>query len=201
MTPERPRFVLIAVVSADGFVARASGHTPADWASAEDQDWFRRDMAEMDWSVMGRVTHEVAPRPDRRRIVFTRSAPTPRWTGPTHLLVDPALTPLADILALVRTAGPARIDQCGILGGTDVYDHFLDHGLIDEMRLTFEPVRFGTGRPLFTALDPPVTDWLGRRGFVAAQAPQRLNETGTTRWILASNRPRPAAVDISAPPA
>jgi dihydrofolate reductase len=193
---ERPRFVLIAVVSADGFVARASGHTPADWASAEDQDWFRRDMAQMSWSFMGRVTHEAAPRPDRRRVVFTRAAATPRWATPTQLMVDPARTPLPEIVAMIRPAGP-----CGILGATEVYDHFLDRGLVDEMRLTVEPVTFGSGRPLFTALDAPTIDWLTARGFVPAEPPQRLNEIGSTRWIFVPNRARLAGVDISVPPA
>lgn len=68
------------------------------------------------------------------------------------------------------------IEECGykavaLLGGTQTYTFFFEHGLIDELYLTIEPVIFGRGLPLFD-------------GKLAVRKPRivsvkRLNRTGT----------------------
>jgi dihydrofolate reductase len=171
----RPRFTLLVVASADGFIARTPGESPATWASAEEQALFLDRVARADWSVMGRATHEAADRPDRRRVVF--SSRGGGWVRPTQLWLDPAgLTP-DDLAARVEAVRPMR--DALILGGTRVHDWFLAHGRIDAVDLTVEPVTFGTGLPIFSGQDrrDPVAAFAAH-GFRVARE-RALNATGT----------------------
>lgn len=143
-----PRFSLLVVTSQDGFIARAPGHGPWEWASAEEQEIFFREVDAADWSVMGRGTHEAALKPERRRIIFSHQPDSPEWRLPNHLWLNPAgLTP-DDLAALVDGNFPMR--EAVVLGGTPVHDWFHAHGRLDRVVLTVEPVRFGQGLPIFT---------------------------------------------------
>jgi len=186
--PDAPRavtpcFTLLVVASADGLIGRHPGHSPADWASAEEQALFLSAVDAADWSVMGRGTHETAFRPQRRRIVFSRSAPAPQWRAPAHLWLDPArLTPDA-LAALVEARRPLRNGL--ILGGGAVHDWFHACRRIDAVSLTIEPVRFGDGLPLFSdqrARDPVAA--FTEKGYKIT-AERRLNAAGTRLVTLA----------------
>ena len=180
VTEIRPSFTLTAVVSVDGFIARRAGEHPGSWASAEEQARFLAEVARYDWGFMGRTTHETALRQDRRRVVFSRSAAGLDWRADTHLWVDPAKVPLAEILAALR---PVRAPKrCIVLGGTAVHDWFLGRGLIDRVELTIEPLRFGTGLPLLSGQQDPTAE-LERRGFVVALR-RKLNPQGTRLLVL-----------------
>lgn len=180
---EAASFTLLAVASADGFLGRHPGHNPADWASAEEQALFFAEVDAADWSVMGRGTHETAFRPLRRRIVFSRSAPSPQWRTPTHLWLDPeGLTPDA-LAALVAPRRPLRHGL--ILGGGAVHDWFHARRRIDAVSLTIEPVRFGEGLPLFSdqrARDPVAA--FTEKGY-AILSERALNAAGSRLVTLA----------------
>jgi len=143
-----PRFSLLVVSSLDGFIARAPGHGPWEWASAEEQAIFFEEVGAADWAVMGRGTHEAAPKPERRRIVFSHQPGAPEWRLPNHLWLNPAGLAPDDLAALV--AGNHAMRQAVVLGGTPVHDWFHVHGRLDRVVLTVEPVRFGQGLPIFT---------------------------------------------------
>lgn len=182
MSPPRPRFTLLAAVSADGFIARHAADHPAAWASAEEQARFLAAVPRYDWAFMGRRTHELAFRPDRRRVIFSRSVAAPEWRAAAQLWVDPArhgLDPILAALAPVRRPG-----RCAILGGTEVHDWFLALHLVDRIELSLEPVVFGSGRPLLTGAAPgdPAAA-LAARGF-REQGRRALNERGTLLLTL-----------------
>lgn len=178
----RPRFTLIAVVSRDGFLARYSGERPSDWTSREEQALFQDRMARLDWSFMGRITHETAPAAHRRRVVFTSRQRDPLWRRERQLWLDPSSRRLVDIVELLRPVHPPR--DCGILGGTRVHDWFEAHGVIDRIELTVEPLRFERGVPLFSRHydDDPLAD-LAARGFEVASC-RTLNGRGTRHYEL-----------------
>jgi len=139
---------------------------------------------------MGRGTHEAAPRPDRRRVVFSTAAEGGMaWRAVNHLWVDPARAALDDVLAELETVRPPR--DLGILGGSRVHDWFHGRGLIDQVALSIEPVRFGAGLPIFTdqtERDPLET--FVSRGY-AVRAASRLNDAGTVFVRLESEAAQP----------
>jgi len=133
--PDAPRavtpcFTLLVVASADGLIGRHPGHSPADWASAEEQALFLSAVDAADWSVMGRGTHETAFRPQRRRIVFSRSAPAPQWRAPAHLWLDPARLTL-------------EITEQALLGDLDLAARSL--GLLRDAGMRIALDDFGAG--------------------------------------------------------
>ena len=179
---ERPHFTLTVVTSRDGFIARAPGDTPASWASPEEQALFFADLEAADWGIMGRITHECANRPDRRRIVFSAAAGSGAWRRPTQLWLDPAPLRPADLAGRVGAVHP--LGHGLILGGTRVHDWFLQHGAIDSVHLSVEPVAFGTGLPLFSGRQGPAEAVLEGSGF-ARLSERRLNDAGTRHSVWA----------------
>ena len=172
----RPIFTLVVVTTSDGFIARHPAHSPADWASPEEQVLFRAEVAAADWGIMGRHTHEAADRPDRRRIIFSSSAPEPHWRRPTQLWLDPARLTPDDLPALVAPVHPLR--HGAILGGTAVHDWFHRAGRIDRVLLTVEPVTFGAGLTVFSGETGPAEEVLARLGYRLTEE-RRLNPAGT----------------------
>lgn len=175
---KRAHFTLTVATSADGFIARATDDAPQNWASAEEQTLFFREVEAADWAIMGRNTHLAADKPHRRRIIF--STRTKGWQRPTQLWLDPRDLSPADLQDRVASRHP--LGNGLILGGTRVHDWFLHHRAIDRVNLTIEPIRFGEGLPVFS--DQSETDPLdifARRGFRIA-SDRALNGDGT-RYI------------------
>ncbi|MGI1660739.1 dihydrofolate reductase family protein [Palleronia sp. KMU-117] len=181
----RPAFTLTVVTSRDGFIARAPDDTPASWASPEEQALFLADVGAADWAVMGRHTHEGADRPDRRRIVFSAAAGAGHWRRPTQLWIDPAGLSPAELPGLVASVHPLR--QGLILGGTQVHDWFLDHGAIDRVHLSVEPLEFGAGLALFSRFPGPPEAALAKAGFVK-RSERRLNDRPTLYSVWTPRR-------------
>jgi len=169
------RFVLLAVVSSDGFIARYPGHPPWEWASPEEQARFRATMDLVTWSVLGRITHETAPRPERKRIVFTGAVKSIAWLTPNHLAFNPAGATFDEALEIARPEG-----LVAVLGGTRVHDYMLGIGRVDELRLSIEPVRFGEGLGMFTGVAwLGLDDHLARHGMARAGEDEKFNDLGT----------------------
>lgn len=148
MANRRTSFTLIAVTSLDGFIAGPDSDPPAIWASPEEQVRFAETVSALDWAFIGRLTHYLAWRPDRRRVVFSRSFRTPAWRHPKRLWVDPNEVPLQVILATIGAVHPP--EHCGILGGLAVHDWFAERRLIDAADITIEPLTFERGLPLLS---------------------------------------------------
>ncbi|SEA10816.1 hypothetical protein [Rubrimonas cliftonensis] len=171
------RFTLVVCATADGFIARAPGHSPAEWASPEEQAVFLAAVDAADWAVMGRGTHEAAPRPDRRRIVLSGSASHPEWRAPGQFWLDPTGRAPSDLPGLVGGVRPLR--EGLILGGTRAHDWFHAHRAVDAVELTVEPVSFGAGLPVFSdqRAREAVEAFL-EKGY-RVRAERRLNSGGT----------------------
>lgn len=193
----RPRFTLIVVTSRDGYIAPRDGMSPGSWASREEQRVFRGLVAGLDWAFIGRRTHELAWRPDRRRVVFTGSFAGPEWRHPLHLWADPSRVPLDAIIARATIVHAAW--NCGILGGVAVHDWFAAEGLIDIVELTIEPLDFEDGLPLFSWARGMAPDRaLAQLGLVQVDE-RALNESGT-RLLRFERRAAPGEAGLSLSP-
>lgn len=136
------RVFIIAAVTADGFIARYPGH-PATWTSKEDKKHYVSLTKEAGVMVMGSRTFATIGRalPGRRTIVYTSRPESIDVEG-----VETTDEPPAALINRLRTEGAAGV---AIAGGSQIYDLFMQAGLVKDLYLTVEPKFFGTGINLF----------------------------------------------------
>lgn len=131
------KVVLIAALTADGFIARSSNELSTDWTSTEDRHFFRDKTRELGVIIMGANTFRAIGRalPKRRNIVYS--------TKPIDVPdIEVTQEPPADLLARLAADGHGAVAICG---GSTVYRMFLEAGLVDELFLSIEPHLFGQG--------------------------------------------------------
>lgn len=135
--------ILIAAITADGFIGRTSGHA-ADWTSNEDKKLFVKVTKEAGCMVMGSRTFETIGRalPGRRNIVLT-SRPQDYDAEGVEFTSESA----KDLVERLSSEGAKSLAVCG---GAHVYHQFMKAGLVTELYLTVEPVLFGAGVKLFS---------------------------------------------------
>ncbi len=137
-----------AIVSADFMIADASGVQPDVLRIEADQKFFHDGLAQADAIAQGRNSYEGGQQAAlRRRLILTRGvagiASDPQ--NPKALLWNPAGAPLQQAWHTLGLSGGAL----AVIGGTDVFGHFLELGY-DIFHLTCVPnVRLPGGRPLF----------------------------------------------------
>ena len=178
----RAHFTLVVVATLDGYIARAPDHPPQTWASAAEQAVFFAAVEQADWTVMGRHTHEAADKPNRRRIIFSSRAGRGDWRRPTQLWVDPRDVTARGLAALVEGVHP--LHRGLILGGTGVHHWFHAQGAIDEISLTIEPLRFGSGLPMFRGFGGQDPLRVCRALGYELEREERLNVEGTRLLTL-----------------
>jgi dihydrofolate reductase len=162
--PARPRIEGYAIISREGMIAETDGAYPAVLKIPADQKFFHEALARAAGIVNGRHSAEDTPEaPTRRRIVLTR-----RITGIDR---DPARTKIV----LWNPAGAAfeaawqalggGAGMAAVIGGTDVFDLFLDVGY-DTFWLTCAEASVPNGRPVFTLQSGETAqDVLRRHGY------------------------------------
>jgi dihydrofolate reductase len=142
--------ILIAAITADGFIGRNSGHA-ADWTSNEDKKLFVKLTKEAGNMVMGSRTFETIGRalPGRRNIVLT--------SRPQDYAIDDVEFTDETVTELVKRLENEGVTSLAVCGGAHVYHQFMQAGLVNELYLTVEPVLFGAGVKLFSdELDVPM---------------------------------------------
>jgi dihydrofolate reductase len=148
--PRPPRIEGYAIVSEDGMLANSAGHMPDLLLFPADQHFFERGLDQVDVVVHGRHSHERQARSHlRRRLILTGQVPAIAAdpSDPKALLWNPAGASFEQALAALG-APEARV---GIIGGTAVFDMFLDR--YDVFHLSRAPdVRLPGGRPVFSGV-------------------------------------------------
>jgi dihydrofolate reductase len=154
----------LAIVSADGMIADAQGVQPPALKLKADQRYFFAALDRADVVVHGRNSGEGGPRAaTRRRIVLTRTVSSVARDPGNERCVrwNPAGATLDQALAML-----GRPDGLlAVIGGTEVYGHFLDLGY-DAFHLSRAGhAQLPGGRPLFPGIPPNTPeDLLARHG-------------------------------------
>ena len=131
---------LIAAVSADGFIAKDSQHSPMYWSSKADKKRFIELTKKAGVVVMGSSTYKTIGQPlkERLNIVYSKNQSFPdvemTQKSPNELITD------------LENRGFKEVAICG---GSHIYTMFMKAGLIDTVYLTIEPVLFGKGVTIF----------------------------------------------------
>jgi dihydrofolate reductase len=133
---------LIAAVSLDGFIAPANSRT-VDWTGSADKKFYSRRTREAGLMIMGRTTYESIgkPLPGRRTIVYTRHPDQFHDDRVEATNLEPAM-----LLKQLKREGYKEVAICG---GGQIYQLFQNAGVITDLYLTYAPVVFGAGTPLF----------------------------------------------------
>lgn len=139
-----------AIISQDGMLADAHAEMPDSLKFEADQRFFERGLDAVDVVVHGRHSKEQFARSHlRQRLILTRRTPAlaPHPTNPKALYWNPAGASFGEALAALE----APHSKIGVIGGTEVFDLFLD--LFDVFHLTRVPgVLLPAGRPVFSAV-------------------------------------------------
>lgn len=141
------RVVGYAIVSEDGMLANAAGIMPDSLRFDADQKFFEHGLDKVDVVVHGRHSHERQLRSHlRRRLIVTRRVLT--------IATDPSQentlfwNPAGASFELALTSLGVPDGNVGVIGGTDVFEMFLDR--YDVFYLSRAPnVRLPGGRPVF----------------------------------------------------
>lgn len=141
--------VLIAALSADGFIASRETEKSTDWTSKEDLRFFSRKTKEIGICVMGRTTHETIGRalPGRLSIVLSKSG-QPMSELPPIVMGQPegsVFVTSSSPQEIVQELATRGTQQLAVCGGASVYGQFLEEKLVTRLFLTIEPLLVGQG--------------------------------------------------------
>jgi dihydrofolate reductase len=159
---------LAYVASLNGKITKGDNSDVHEWSSAEDWKHFERLRDEYEVIIIDRKTYEAVRPPAEQgklRIVFT-STPERIQAVPEQLeFVDESPA------ALVKRLSRKGYKKVLIAGGARLSGSFLKAGLVDDVYISFEPVLFGSGRPMIVgdAIDVALR----------LQSYERLNDQGT----------------------
>jgi dihydrofolate reductase len=136
------KVVLLAAMTADGYIGRSAEHL-ADWTGSADKKVFVEVTKTAGVIVMGANTFRTIGRalPERRMIVYTRK--------PELITAENVETTAEEPHVLVERLSQEGAAGVAICGGAAIYDLFMQAGLIDELYITIVPALFGSGVPLF----------------------------------------------------
>ncbi len=131
---------IIAAMSADGFIAKDSQHSPMYWSSKVDKKRFVELTKRAGVVVMGSSTYKTIGQPlkERVNIVYSKNQ---TFEGVQMTQDSP--------IELIQKLEEKGHKEVAICGGTHIYTMFMKSGLVDTLYLTIEPVFFGKGMNLF----------------------------------------------------
>jgi dihydrofolate reductase len=142
------RILGYAIISRDGMIANADGLMPDSLIIEADQIFFRSSLMQAQVVIHGRNSFEGGlDVPGRHRVIVTRTvdAITAISATPHILRWNPFGAALADVLRVLKvTQG-----DIAVIGGTDVFDLFLNIGYDAFYLTTAGSACLPGGRPLF----------------------------------------------------
>ena len=165
---------IIAAMTADGFIAKDSQHSPMNWTSKDDKKRFIELTKKAGVVVMGSATYKTIGNPlkERVNIVYSKSK---TFEGAEVTQKSPV-----ELLQELESRGFKEVAICG---GSQIYSMFMKAGVVDRLYLTLEPFIFGKGIKLF---DEPMLYHLvlensGQADNGALLLDYKVNYTGTQK--------------------
>jgi dihydrofolate reductase len=137
------KLILLMALTADGKIARSSVDFP-DWTGREDKIMFKTTTLRAGVLIMGSKTYDTIgrPLPGRKNVVITRDK---RRMSDRDDLVFTDKAPRA----LLQELEDQGYTEAVLAGGSHINYLFAREGVIDEIHITYAPVVFGEGLPLF----------------------------------------------------
>jgi dihydrofolate reductase len=153
------RVLFFMMVSLDGYYEGPDQDIGWHNTDEEFNDFAIAQLQEVDTLLFGRVTYQMMagywPTTQARaddpvvsekmnstpKIVFSRTMAEPQWENSRLVSGDFA----AEVTRLKSQPGKDMI----IFGSSDLAVGFLEHGLLDELRIMVNPVVLGGGKPVF----------------------------------------------------
>jgi len=135
----------LAAITIDGFIAKDEHQSPLKWSTKADLKFYISKSTEAYVVIMGRRTFDTfkTPLQGRRLIVWTHNPEEVTTDGVEATSEEPA--------ELIKRLENEGVTTVAVSGGSAVYRHFLEAGVIDELYLSVIPKAFGTGVSLFDA--------------------------------------------------
>ena len=159
------RLVVAMAMSVDGLVARPARLRAAGWGLPPEDPGLKQH--KLDWfgnvglHLMGRNTYEemasfwptssdpyASPMNTIPKLVFSKTLERADWER-TRIARGELVTELGEL----KRGGD---DEMIAWGGAAFVQSLSNAGLVDEYRLTIEPVALGDGLPLFSGLNEPL---------------------------------------------
>jgi dihydrofolate reductase len=138
--------IMVVAISLDGFITSDSSPGVYSWTSAEDKQFFTEIKSKHRLFIMGRLTYESAsikPEPGILRIVMTKNPDMYR----DKEVVDQLEFTDMSVTEIVQKY-QKLYDSCLVLGGSEIYEEFINNNLVDEIYLTVEPIVHKSGTPM-----------------------------------------------------
>jgi dihydrofolate reductase len=131
---------IIAALSADGYIAKDSLHSPMNWTSKDDKKRLIELTKRAGVVVMGSKTYATIGKPlkERVNIIYSKDK---TFEGAETTQKSPH-----ELIAELDERGFREVAICG---GAHIYSMFMKAGVVDTLYLTIEPIIFGKGIRLF----------------------------------------------------
>lgn len=139
------KVILLAAVTADGFIGKTDDHLSTRWTSKEDTKFFIKLSKEIGNLVLGSKTFLTFNQKikGRKFYVYSRKSEIANEYNNDIEVVNEDPQDLVDRLSDVG------MEKLMIAGGSSIYTQFIKAGVVDELYLTVEPIVFGDGIKLF----------------------------------------------------
>ena len=148
------KVMIIAAMTADGFIGKNADHLATSWTNAEDKYLFTHFVQQANTMVMGYNTFMTTARkypsvfvksmPGRRLLVYTHNAAAVE----KYPQVEAVSEPPAELVARLEREGVQALAVCG---GAQIYTMFMQVGVVHDLYIDMQATLFGAGVPLFNA--------------------------------------------------
>lgn len=148
------KVLLIAAMTADGFIGKDKDHLATDWTNPEDKYLFTHFVKDLGGNmVMGLNTFLTVAKkfptvfnkaiPGRRLLVYTYN---PADVKP-YLNVEAVTEPAEQLVRRLEKEGIKNLTVCG---GSQIYTMFMQAGMVDDLYIDMQATLFGSGVSIFS---------------------------------------------------